>query len=178
MLCYATHFRTLAGIICDSGAASIVDCHVFVVFGPTQPISKNHSSRIRPLNRTCENNESALKRSTHATFCLGELCPVLPLHKQQHQVCTFWSSRNFSIDSTVLKLISLDTARRSSILTGTLASCSTPDDEKSLFSCQMTLPVSASRNIIQLLKQREPHLWNETHNINKTTKNNSPSETL
>lgn len=46
------YFNTFAGIICDSGAASMVDCHVLVVLGLTQPISKNHSSMMRPLNRT------------------------------------------------------------------------------------------------------------------------------
>ena len=38
-----THLRTLAGIICDSGAASISDCQVFVEQGITNPKSKNHS---------------------------------------------------------------------------------------------------------------------------------------
>jgi hypothetical protein len=46
-----THFKTFAGIICDSGAASINDCHVFVEFGITKPNSKNHSSRHRPYNK-------------------------------------------------------------------------------------------------------------------------------
>lgn len=43
-----TDLSTLAGIICDSGAASIRDCHVFVEFGITKPNSKNHSSKQRP----------------------------------------------------------------------------------------------------------------------------------
>lgn len=55
------------------------------------------------------------------------------------------------MDSTVLKLISRDTARRSRIFVGILALCSVPDDDKSSFSCHITLPVSASRKIIQLL---------------------------
>lgn len=38
-----THVSTLAGIIWDSGAASIRDCQVFVEFGITKPNSKNHS---------------------------------------------------------------------------------------------------------------------------------------
>lgn len=67
---------------------------------------------------------------------------------------TFWSNRKFSIGSMVLKLISRETARRSSILTGIFALCSTPDDDRSLFSCQIILPVSASRIIIQLLHRR------------------------
>jgi len=37
------YFKTLAGIICDSGAASIKDCHVFVDEGITNPKSKYHS---------------------------------------------------------------------------------------------------------------------------------------
>lgn len=49
---YLTYLSTLAGIIWDSGADSIVDCHVFVVFWHTQPISKNHSSNILPLKST------------------------------------------------------------------------------------------------------------------------------
>lgn len=53
------YFKTLAGIIWDSGAASMVDCQVFVVFGLTQPISKNHSSMMRPLKRTFK--ESRIK---------------------------------------------------------------------------------------------------------------------
>ena len=39
----ATHFNTFAGIICDSGAASMSDCHVFVDEGMTNPKSKYHS---------------------------------------------------------------------------------------------------------------------------------------
>lgn len=39
------YVKTLAGIICDSGAASIKDCHVFVEFGITKPNSKNHSEQ-------------------------------------------------------------------------------------------------------------------------------------
>lgn len=35
--------RTLAGIIWDSGAASIRDCQVLVELGITNPNSKNHS---------------------------------------------------------------------------------------------------------------------------------------
>ena len=38
-----THFKTFAGIICDSGAASISDCQVFVDEGMTNPKSKYHS---------------------------------------------------------------------------------------------------------------------------------------
>lgn len=44
--------RTLAGIIWDSGAASIKDCQVFVELGITKPNSKNHSSRHCPLKKT------------------------------------------------------------------------------------------------------------------------------
>lgn len=42
-----SYVNTLAGIICDSGAASIKDCHVFVEFGITKPNSKNHSDKER-----------------------------------------------------------------------------------------------------------------------------------
>lgn len=59
------------------------------------------------------------------------------------------------MDSTVLKLISRDTARKSRILVGIFALYSVPDRDKSLFSCQMTLPVSASRKIIQLLNKED-----------------------
>ena len=38
-----TYLRTCAGIICDSGAASMSDCHVFVDAGITNPKSKYHS---------------------------------------------------------------------------------------------------------------------------------------
>lgn len=38
-----SYFNTLAGIIWDSGAASINDCHVLVELGITKPKSKNHS---------------------------------------------------------------------------------------------------------------------------------------
>lgn len=68
---------------------------------------------------------------------------------------TFWSNRKLEISSTVLKLISLDTALRSRIFKGTLASCSSPGAEKSLFSCQITFPVSASRKIIQFLESKK-----------------------
>ena len=37
---------------CDSGAASIKLCQVLVEFGMTNPKSKFHSSKHRPLNRT------------------------------------------------------------------------------------------------------------------------------
>lgn len=40
-----THVKTLAGIIWDSGAASIRDCHVLVELGITKPNSKNHSGQ-------------------------------------------------------------------------------------------------------------------------------------
>ena len=40
---YKTNLSALAGIIWDSGAASITDCHVFVDPGITKPNSKNHS---------------------------------------------------------------------------------------------------------------------------------------
>lgn len=59
---FATHLRTLAGIIWDSGAASIVDCHVFVVFGLTQPISNSHSSNMRPLNRICNTTAKTIMK--------------------------------------------------------------------------------------------------------------------
>lgn len=39
----STHLRTSAGIIWLAGAASIIDCHVFVESGMTNPNSKNHS---------------------------------------------------------------------------------------------------------------------------------------
>jgi hypothetical protein len=39
-----TYFKTLAGIICDSGAASISDCQVLVDDGITKPKSKYHSA--------------------------------------------------------------------------------------------------------------------------------------
>ena len=39
------HFRMCAGIICDSCAASIVDCQVLVEPGITNPNSKFHSAR-------------------------------------------------------------------------------------------------------------------------------------
>lgn len=42
-----THVKTLAGIIWDSGAASIRDCHVLVELGITKPNSKNHSGGKR-----------------------------------------------------------------------------------------------------------------------------------
>lgn len=42
-----THVSTLAGIIWDSGAASIRDCQVFVELGITKPNSKNHSEGRR-----------------------------------------------------------------------------------------------------------------------------------
>ncbi len=44
--------RTRAGIIYDSGAASMSDCHVFVDLGMTKPNSKFHSSKQRPRYRT------------------------------------------------------------------------------------------------------------------------------
>lgn len=80
---------------------------------------------------------------------------------------TFWSSRKFFNVSTVLKLISRDTARKSKIFVGIWARCSSSDDDKSLFSCQITLPVSASRKIIQFL---HTHKHNET---NKKSSNNT-----
>lgn len=43
--CWTSYVKTFAGIICDSGAASIKDCHVFVELGITKPNSKNHSEK-------------------------------------------------------------------------------------------------------------------------------------
>lgn len=40
------YFKTSAGIICDSGAASISDCQVLVEFGMIGPKSKNHSKKV------------------------------------------------------------------------------------------------------------------------------------
>lgn len=49
-----THVKTLAGIIWDSGAASIRDCHVLVELGITKPNSKNHSGqRDTDRQRAC-----------------------------------------------------------------------------------------------------------------------------
>lgn len=49
-------FKTFAGIIWLSGAASMMDCHVLVESGITNPNSKYHSSRHFPLNSTfCSN---------------------------------------------------------------------------------------------------------------------------
>ena len=45
-----THFKTFAGIICDSGAASISDCQVFVDEGMTNPKSKYHSMDMNENN--------------------------------------------------------------------------------------------------------------------------------
>lgn len=45
--CLISYVKTFAGIICDSGAASIKDCHVFVELGITKPNSKNHSERTK-----------------------------------------------------------------------------------------------------------------------------------
>jgi len=45
-----THFKTFAGIICDSGAASISDCQVFVDEGMTNPKSKYHSMDMNKNN--------------------------------------------------------------------------------------------------------------------------------
>ncbi|KAE9544333.1 hypothetical protein AGLY_001512 [Aphis glycines] len=50
---------TFAGIICDSGAASISDCQVLVELGITNPNSKYHSSRQRPYNT----------QTLNSTFC-------------------------------------------------------------------------------------------------------------
>lgn len=47
-----THVKTLAGIICDSGAASIKDCQVFVELGITKPNSKNHSAKLKKKKRS------------------------------------------------------------------------------------------------------------------------------
>lgn len=50
------YLRTLAGIIWDSGAASIRDCHVLVELGMTNPNSKNHSSKQRPCTKILVSN--------------------------------------------------------------------------------------------------------------------------
>lgn len=42
-----THVSTFAGIIFASSAASITDCHEFVVSGGTKPNAKNHSVKYR-----------------------------------------------------------------------------------------------------------------------------------
>ena len=49
---YMTYLRTFAGIIFDSGAASIKDCQVLVELGITCPNSKNHSSKIESYGDT------------------------------------------------------------------------------------------------------------------------------
>ena len=59
-----SYFRTVAGIICPSGAASIRDCHVFVESGMTNPNSKSHSKTFNllishhPMVGDCLVNES------------------------------------------------------------------------------------------------------------------------
>lgn len=57
-----SYVNTLAGIICDSGAASINDCHVFVELGITKPNSKNHSEeKTRNIKvKTKENHNNAI----------------------------------------------------------------------------------------------------------------------
>lgn len=42
-LIFVSYVRTLAGIIWDSGAASMTDCHVLVEPGITKPKTKFHS---------------------------------------------------------------------------------------------------------------------------------------
>lgn len=127
------YFSTDADIICDSGAASMIDCHVLVDIGITKPNSKNHSSRHRPLNKTFWKNKPFVTERTQP---------------QTHPTC---SSRNFSIGSFELKLNSLETARHFKIFFGTLASCSTSETERSSAPCQKTFPPSASLKHIQLL---------------------------
>ena len=43
----ATYVRACAGIMCDSGAASISDCHVLVEPGITNPKAKDHSAHSK-----------------------------------------------------------------------------------------------------------------------------------
>lgn len=52
-----THFKTFAGIICDSGAASMRDCHVFVDEGMTNPKSKHHSVNTRKIKNDQSSTE-------------------------------------------------------------------------------------------------------------------------
>lgn len=177
----------------------MVDCQVFVVFGLTciesneteresisfetnttnelsvrplkltHPISNSHSSIMRPLNKICKQLKTATIKTKRKS--IGHWSRVL-FYIYLKVGRTFWSSRKFFKDSTVLKLISRDTARKSKILVGIWARCSSSDDDKSLFSCQITLPVSASRKIIQFLRKKSTidslhkwHTqWNWTHN--------------
>ena len=56
-----THFKTFAGIICDSGAASMSDCQVFVDEGMTNPKSKYHSMDKRIKITISKKNKIAIQ---------------------------------------------------------------------------------------------------------------------
>lgn len=65
-----THVKTLAGIIWDSGAASIKDCHVLVELGMTKPNSKNHSEKGTQTN-TCDREVPGRSRCDEEPFHQG-----------------------------------------------------------------------------------------------------------
>ena len=115
-------FKTRAGIICDSGAASIKLCQVFVEFGMTNPNSNFHSSKQRFLYKTYK----IIFRMRYLLNILSQRnTSILELSKiifTSH--FTFCSRRNFSIGSIDEKFISRDTAAHFNIFFGTLASCS------------------------------------------------------
>lgn len=50
------YLRICAGIICDSGAASMMLCHVLVELGMTKPKSKDHSSSTLPCRDNVNKN--------------------------------------------------------------------------------------------------------------------------
>ena len=87
-----TNLRTLAGIICSSGAASIIDCHVFVESGITNPNSKNHSENIkwstkyRQALQTINNNAHARNKSpkSHGIIILNHNPTPQPRVPDEH----------------------------------------------------------------------------------------------
>lgn len=102
---------------CDSGAASIKLCQVLVEFGMTNPKSKFHSSKHRPLNRTfCSILNFSIGSIDEKLISLNNGFKTLDLN-------------------TGLWLAHLDTALHLSIFLGTLASCSSSGMLRSSFPC-------------------------------------------
>lgn len=111
-----THVKTLAGIIWDSGAASIRDCHVLVELGITKPNSKNHSGdgrwpvltrwRQAPFNQQTTTTAAWTGPAPwEGAWIWGSSAPASwSRHEQHYQIhsCMIWGEEDHYIVANLL----------------------------------------------------------------------------
>jgi len=147
-------FSTLAGIICDSGAASITFCHVFVELGMTKPNSKNHSSMHRPLNKTfcsirnfsigsTEEKLISLDTARHRRTLLGTLASCSTSGKDRSSLAS-QSDSPLSASRNFIQLI-LKPCKISSALDGMISNFRTTSVQQSLDCSVQSNFVSSSK---------------------------------